>query len=173
MPNLPASRQLDHSHIMSGFPHNLIGLAPLVDAGCRVIFTQTLVIAFDANDKAIHIGWRETTGPQLWRWPLLPQHPTPPSLPGEQRLLAPPAHDSQLDVIDRLRNVITLVCNCPTLLPWQPMQMSACAALLERLCHTSAMEATGIQCKIEFQYNTTAFTVMASSKGGHLPFDPR
>jgi hypothetical protein len=51
---------------MPGFPHNLIGLAPLVDAGCRVIFTQTLVIAFDANIKAILIGWRETNGPQLW-----------------------------------------------------------------------------------------------------------
>jgi hypothetical protein len=48
---------------MPGFPHNLIGLAPLVDADCQVIFTQTLVIAFDENNKAILIGWRETTGP--------------------------------------------------------------------------------------------------------------
>jgi hypothetical protein len=35
------------------------------------------------------------------------------------------------------------------------------------------MEATGIHYKIEFHYDTTAFTVMASSKGGCLPFDPR
>jgi hypothetical protein len=51
---------------MAGFPHSLIGLTPFVDVDCQVIFTKTLVIAFDANDKAILIGWRETAGPQLW-----------------------------------------------------------------------------------------------------------
>jgi hypothetical protein len=118
---------------MPGFPHSLIGLTPFVNVGCQVIFTQTLVVAFDANDKAILIGWRETTGPQLWHWPLLPQHPTAPSLAGEQRLLAPAKHDSQLDTIDRLRNIINLVHNHPTTFPQQPMQLSACAALLEQL----------------------------------------
>jgi hypothetical protein len=59
-PDLPAASRV--GHIMPSFPHNLIGLTPLVDAGCQVIFTQTLVIAFDANNKAILIGWRETTG---------------------------------------------------------------------------------------------------------------
>jgi hypothetical protein len=70
VPNLPASIQV--GHVMPSFPHNLIGLAPFVEAGCQVIFTLMLVIAFDADDKAILIGWRETTQPQLWRWPLLP-----------------------------------------------------------------------------------------------------
>jgi hypothetical protein len=57
---------------------------------------------------------------------------------------------------------------------WQPTQLSARAALvLEQLSNTSATDATGIHYEIEFQYNTTAFTVMASSKGGRLPFDPR
>jgi hypothetical protein len=124
-----------------------------------------LVILFDANNKANLIGWRETTGPQLWRWPLLTQHPTAPSLPGQQQLLAPAAHDSQLDAINRLRNIITLVCYCPTTLPWQPTQLSAYAALLEQLGCTSATDATGIQYEIEFLYDTTAFMVMASSKG--------
>jgi hypothetical protein len=132
-----------------------------------------LVITFDANNKAILIGWRETTSPQLWCGPLLPQHPTAPSLPGEQRLLAPAAHDSQLNAIEKLRNIITLVCNCPMTLPQQPMQSSVCATLLKQLGHTRATDATGEQYKIEFQYDTTAFAVMASSKGGHLPFDPR
>jgi hypothetical protein len=171
VPDLPAASQV--GHVMPGFPHNLIGLAPLVDAGCRVIFTQTLVIAFDANNKAILIGWRETTGPRLWCWPLLSQHPIAPSIPGEQRLLTPAARDSQLNAINELCNVIILVCNCPTMLPWQPVQLSMCAALLEQLGHTSATDATGEQYEIEFQYDTTVFMVMASSKGGHLPFDPR
>jgi hypothetical protein len=115
---------------MAGFPHSLIGLAPFVDAGCQVIFTKLLFIAFDANDKSILIGWSETTGPQLWRWPLLPQHPTAHSLAGELWLLPPAAHDSQLDAINRLRDVINLVCNHPMTLPWQPTQLFACAALL-------------------------------------------
>jgi hypothetical protein len=170
VPDLPASSQV--GHVMPIFPHNLIGLAPFADAGCQVIFTQMSVITFDANDKAILINWRETTGSQLWHWPLIPQHPTAPSLPGKQRLLMPAAHDSQLDTIDRLRNIITLVCNRPLTLSWQPMQLSVCAALLEQLGRTSATDATGIHYEIEFQYNTTAFTVMASSKGGYLPYDP-
>ena len=32
VPDLPASSQV--GHVMPGFPHNLIGLAPLVDMGC-------------------------------------------------------------------------------------------------------------------------------------------
>jgi hypothetical protein len=132
-----------------------------------------VVITFDVNDKAILlIGWRETTGPRLWRWPLLPQYPTSPSIAGEPWLLAPGTHEPQLDAISRLRNVINSVHYRPTTLPWQPTQLSACASLLERLGNTRATDATGLQYKIEFQYNTTAFTVMASSKGGHLPFDP-
>jgi hypothetical protein len=130
------------------------------------------VITCDANDKAILISCRETTGRQLWHWSLLPQHLTAPSLAGEPRLLTPGAHDSQLDAINRLRNVINLVCNRPMTLPWKLMQLSACAALLERLGNTSATDITSIHYKIEFQYNTTAFMVMASSKGGRLPFDP-
>ncbi len=139
---------------------------------CQVLFTKTLVIAFDENGKAILVGWRETTGPWLWRRPLLPQQPTSPNLSVEPRQLTPYAHDTQLDAIHRLCNGIASVNVCPTTLPRQPMQHSACTALLERLGYTRATDATGTQYKIEFQYNTTVFTVMASSKGGRLPFDP-
>jgi hypothetical protein len=118
VPDLPASSQVDH--VMAGFPHSLIGLAPFVDMGCQVTFIKRLVIAFDVNDKAILIGWRETTGPRFWCWPLLPQHPTSPSLAGELRLLAPSAHDSQLDAINRLHNVINSVYYCPMTLPCSP-----------------------------------------------------
>jgi hypothetical protein len=82
-----------------------------------------LVILFDANNKAI----------------------TAPSLPGEQRLLAPAAHDSQLNAIKKLRDVITSVQDCPMTLPQQPTQSSACAVLLKQLGRTSATDATGEQ----------------------------
>jgi hypothetical protein len=128
---------------------------------------------FDGNDKAILIGWRETTGPRLWRWPLLPQHLTSPSLAEELWLLVPGAQASQLDTINRLHNVINSVCHRPTTLHWQPTQLSACAALLGQLGNISTMDTTGIHYKNEFQYETTVFMVMASFKSGHLPFDPR
>jgi hypothetical protein len=169
VPDLPASSRV--GHIMPGFSHILIELAPLVDAGCQVIFTKMLDITFDANIKAILIGWRETTGPRLWHWPLLPQHPKAHCSPGKQRLLPPAAHDSQLNAIDKIHNVIALVSNCPTTLTQQPTQSSACADLLEQLSRTRATDAMGEQYKIEFQYNTTAFAVLASSKGGPFSFD--
>ncbi len=72
--------------------------------------------------------------------------------------------DTQLDVIHRLCNVIASVLACPTTLPQKPMQHSLCAALLERLGITRTTDATGTQYKIEFQYNTTAFTVTIAQR---------
>ncbi len=72
----------------------------------------------------------------------------------------------------KLQHIITSVLTCPTTLLWQTMQHSACAALLECLSKTRATHATGTQYKIKFQYNTTAFMVTASSKGGCHLFDP-
>ncbi len=69
--NLPASSPI--GHVMTSFRHSLIELSTFVDAGCRVLFTITLVIAFDLDGKAILLGWQETTSPRFWRWPLLPQ----------------------------------------------------------------------------------------------------
>ncbi len=89
----PASRK---GRIMAGFPHSRIGLAPFVDACCRVLFTDTAVIAFDRDDKVILEGWRETTGPKLWHLPLLAQVPPPPDLPKAQLQLGPCAYGTQM-----------------------------------------------------------------------------
>jgi hypothetical protein len=157
---------------MASFPRSLIGLTPFVDADGRVLFTKTSVIAFDENGKANLVGRRETTSLRLWRWPLLPQQLMSPSLSVELQQLTPCAHDAKLYAIHRLHNVIASVLVCPMTLLRQPMQHSACAALLERLGNMKATNTTGTQYKIEFQYDTTLFTVMASSKGGCLSFDP-
>jgi hypothetical protein len=50
-PDLPAASRVGHV------------MPPLVYAGCQLIVTQMLVIGFNANHKAILIGWRENTGP--------------------------------------------------------------------------------------------------------------
>ena len=99
----PASRK---GHVMAGFPHSLIGLAPFVDAGCRVLFTNTSVIAFDKDGKVILEGWRETSGPKLWRWPLLPQELPPPDLPQAQLQLGPCVYGTQLETVNAIRTIV-------------------------------------------------------------------
>ncbi len=85
----PASSK---GHVMAGFPHSLIGLAPFVDVGRRVLVTDTAVIAFDRDGEVILEGWRKTTSPKLWRWPPLPQLPPPLDLPQAQMQLGPCAY---------------------------------------------------------------------------------
>jgi hypothetical protein len=93
-------------HVMVGFPHSLIGLAPFVDASCQVLFTDTAIIAFDRDGKVILEGWRETTGPKLLRWPLLPQEPPPPDFPQSQLQLGPCTYGTQMESINAVRSII-------------------------------------------------------------------
>ena len=58
----PASRK---GHIMAGFPYSLIGLASFVDAGCRVLFTNTTVIAFDRDGKVVLEGGARPPAPNF------------------------------------------------------------------------------------------------------------
>jgi hypothetical protein len=164
----PASRK---GHVMAGFPHSLIGLAPFVDAGFRVLFTNTTVIAFDQDGKVILEGWRETTGPKLWCWPLLPQVPPPPDLPQEQLKLGPGAYGTQMDAIRAVHSIITSLHPCSMTQLLQPTPPSVCTALQECLSSTRVTDDAGEQYNIGFQYSNTAFIVTASFKGGCLPFD--
>ena len=167
----PASRKV---HVMAGIPHSLIviGLAPLVDAGCCVLFTNTAVIAFDWNGKVILECWRKTTTPKLWRWPLLPQVPPLPDLPQGQLQIGPCAHGTQMDAIQAVCSIISSLHPCPVRPLLQSTPPSACPALQERLGTTRVTDNAGEQYGIVFQYSNTAFTVTASSKGGRLHFDP-
>ena len=64
---------------MPNFHHNLMGIGPLCDHGCRVVFEQTKVTVFSKDSTELLRGWRETTGSKLWRFSLRPgDHPTPP-----------------------------------------------------------------------------------------------
>jgi hypothetical protein len=160
-------------HIMAGFPHSLIGLTPFVDAGRCVLFTDTAVIAFDRVGKVILEGWRETTGPKLWRWPLLPQVPLPPDLPQGQLQLGPCVYGTQMDAICAVRSIISSLHHCQMMPLLQPPPPSACAALQECLSTTRVTDNSRDQYNIVFQYSNTAFTMTASFKGGRLPFDPQ
>ena len=71
LPQLP-SGFLIKGHIMPGFCHTLIGVDPLCDADCTVTFTCEAVIVQDTQGTPVLTGWREASGPQLWRIALQP-----------------------------------------------------------------------------------------------------
>ena len=57
---------------MPGFRHTLIYVGPLCDAECTVTFIRAAVIIRDAQGSPVLTGWREQSGPRLWRIALQP-----------------------------------------------------------------------------------------------------
>ena len=79
LPQLPSGFPIT-GHIMPGFRHNLIGVGPLCDADCTVTFTRAAVILRDARGMPVLTGWRENSGPRLWRIALQPGEENLPSM---------------------------------------------------------------------------------------------
>ena len=65
--------------IMPTFAHNLMGIGPLCDANCKVLFTADDVTVYDRHSKPILRGWRETDGAKLWRFSLREEAQAPPT----------------------------------------------------------------------------------------------
>jgi hypothetical protein len=68
LPQLPTVA----GHVMPTFHHNLMGIGPLCDQGCRVLFEKKAVTVFSQEGSVLLSGWREKTGAKLWRFSLLP-----------------------------------------------------------------------------------------------------
>ena len=66
---------------MPGFRHTLIGVGPLCDVDCTVTFTHEAVIVRDTRSTSVLTGWRENSGPRLWRIALQPGEENLPSVP--------------------------------------------------------------------------------------------
>ena len=66
---------------MPGFRHTLIGVGPLGDAYCTVIFTRADVIVRDARGIPVLTGCREQSGPRLCRTALQPGDSNLPKMP--------------------------------------------------------------------------------------------
>ena len=71
LPHLPSGFPIK-GHLMPGFRHNLIGVGPLYDSDCSVTFTREAITIRDKQGTALLTGWREATGPRLWRIALQP-----------------------------------------------------------------------------------------------------
>ena len=61
-------------HIMPQFHQNLLGIRPLCDAGCRVLFKSGKVTVFSSELKAILTKWCDPRTPRLWRVDLRPSN---------------------------------------------------------------------------------------------------
>lgn len=57
------------------FRNSLVSIGPLCDAGYSVLFPRDSVQVRDPVGNVLLTGWREMTGPRLWRFFLLPHHP--------------------------------------------------------------------------------------------------
>jgi hypothetical protein len=68
-------------HVMPSFKHILLGIGKICDADCKVVFTKETVVVYNAQQQPILSGWRETTGPKLWRISLNPDKENLPSIP--------------------------------------------------------------------------------------------
>ena len=74
LPQIPAHLP-STGHVMPGFQHSLLGIAPFCDKDCRVEFTKHTVVIYDPDGKPMLSGWREIDdcgNPKLWRVSLLP-----------------------------------------------------------------------------------------------------
>ena len=64
---------------MPNFHHNLMGIGPICDHGCRVLFEKISVTRFSKYDIIMLRGWCEPSGSKLWRFSLQPtDHPEVP-----------------------------------------------------------------------------------------------
>ena len=67
---------------MPNFHHNLLGIGPLCDHDCRVLFEKTAVTVFSRQNTVLLHGYHEPTGAKLWRFHLDPSNQV--SLPAWQ-----------------------------------------------------------------------------------------
>ena len=72
-------------HVMPGFQENLVGVGPMCDANCTVKFTKHIVNIYSPTGTTIIIGWRETTGPRLWKMSIMPNLVNMPPLPDNKK----------------------------------------------------------------------------------------
>ena len=93
IPNLP--RDFPRTgNVMPEFQETLLGLGPICDSGCTVLFSDTDVIVHDKGGKPILSGWRDTESARLWYFNLLPEEeelPPPQPLNPVTKPVSPPS----------------------------------------------------------------------------------
>ena len=91
LPKLPSGLPVT-GHIMPGFRHTLIGIGPICYADCTVTFTRVAVIVRDARGIPVLTGWREQSGPRLWRIALQTGESNLPKMPHNSNMTTSEAY---------------------------------------------------------------------------------
>ena len=61
-------------YIIPSFTNTIVGVGPIWDADCTVLFAKHDVTVFSPGGKPILTGWREKGIPKLWRFSLIPNN---------------------------------------------------------------------------------------------------
>ena len=61
-------------YIMPSFTNTLIGVGPVYDANCTIVFKKKDLTLLSPEGKPVLIGWREKKLPRLWSFPLKPNY---------------------------------------------------------------------------------------------------
>ena len=80
LPSLPDNFPTQ-GHVIPSFKHNLLGIGKICDTDFKVAFNKEAVVVYNPQQHPITFGWRETTGPKLWRIALNPEENNLPSIP--------------------------------------------------------------------------------------------
>ena len=62
------------SQIMPKFHHNLMGIVPLCNHGCCILFKETAVTVLSKYNTVLLKGYRKKFGAKLWRFSLRPNN---------------------------------------------------------------------------------------------------
>ena len=57
-------------YIMPSFTNTLIGVGPICDTDCTVVFTKKAVTVLSPKGKSVITGWKEKKWPRLWYFAL-------------------------------------------------------------------------------------------------------
>ena len=78
--------------IVPSFTDTLIGVRPICDADCKVLFTKKDIVVISPEGKTILTGWREEKLPKLWRFSLKPNEQE--KINTTTNLITPAAHNA-------------------------------------------------------------------------------
>ena len=63
-------------HIMPHFHHNLMGIGPICEQDCQVVFEKKLVMIYSRDNYVLLSGWQESSGYKLCKFALCPKGQT-------------------------------------------------------------------------------------------------
>ena len=124
-------------YIMTSFTITLIGVGPICNADCKVLFTKKDVVVISPEGKTILTGWREKTPPKLWSFAFKPKGQE--KLDTTTNLLVPAAHNAyDLPSLEALAKYMYAAAGFPVKSTWLRAIKKGNFATWPRLTYSNA-----------------------------------